>query len=147
MEEWIELEKKRYLTAYDMGSISLNFSFLSRYLSSYGIPVPNIEEVEVSPYVLPYGLQETFNAVEKNIQTFEKIFNERLNVKNKYFKKYTWGKQLFNVKKEIYRWFDWLNEVGKYRISYQNLVDINGEQITDINGNPLQVLKISKEEL
>ena len=146
MAEWIELEKKRYLTAHDMGIINNNFSYLKDYLSSFNTPISNILDVAVAPDISPLDIQEKFNAVEQNIQTFEKVFNERLKVKNRYFKKYTWGKYLFDVKKEVYRWIDWLNEARKYKITYQSLTDINGEQITDINGNPLEVFKIIKEE-
>ena len=146
MAEWIELEKKRYLTADDMGIINNNFSYLKDYLSLFNIPMSNVLDVAIPQGISPLDIQEKFNAVEQNIQTFEKIFNDRLKVKNKYFKKYTWGKYLFNVKKEVYRWIDWLNEARKYKITYQNLTDINGEEITDINGNPLEVFKIIKEE-
>ena len=84
--------------------------------------------------------------MEYNIQTLQNVIDSVFKIDIKNFKKYTWPKRPSNLKKEVWRWIDWLNEVKSYTIVYTALLDINNEIITDVNGEALQVLKAYKEE-
>ena len=144
MADWINLQKPSFLTVDVMLALNNNFNYLRDYFLSFNLPVPELKDVTVDYSISPLEIQQKFNDVEFNIQLLENVTKNRLYIKNNYFKKFDWPKSPMDIKKEVYRWIDWLNEVKKYTIQYENLKDINGEQITDINGEDLIVLKVIK---
>ena len=146
MAGWIELKKKRYLTVEDMAALNNNFNYLRNYYLSFGLPVGELCDITVTYNISPADIQQKFNDVERNIQTIQKITSEYLHIENQYFKKYSWEKYPKQLKAEVYRWIDWLNEMKKYRLKYVDLTDINNEPITNMNGVNLQVFEIYKEE-
>lgn len=143
MADWIILEKKRYLTLEDMSAFANNFNYIRDYLLSFGLNVGKLKDTTVTDYISPLEIQQKFNAMEYNIQTLQKVLDSVLKID---IKKYTWGKHPSNLKKEVWRWIDWFNEVKSWSIRYTYLLDINNEIITDVNGEALQVLEAYKEE-
>lgn len=111
MADWIELKKKRYLTVEDMTALNNNFQYLRDYFLSFEVEVPTLRSVAVSYNISPADIQQKFNDVEYNIQILDEIANEHFNIQNNYFKIYMWDKNPRNIKKEVYRWIDWLNEM------------------------------------
>ena len=116
MANWIELKKGRYLTVDDMTAINNNFQYLRDYFLSFGIDVPTLRSIAVSYNISPADIQQKFNDVEYNIQIIDEITKEHFNIENHYFKIYTWDKNPGNIKEEIYRWIDWLNEMKNITI-------------------------------
>ena len=146
MADWIELKKKHYLTVEDMAALNNNFNYLRDYYLSFNLPVGELIDVAVEYSISPAAIQQKFNDVEQNIQTIQKTASDHLLIESKYFKKHTWEKYPRNLKKEVWRWIDWFNEIKQYKIGYTDLIDMNGETIADINGETLQVLESYKEE-
>lgn len=147
MAKWIKLEKKRFLTVEDMAAINNNFNYLREYYLSFGLPIGEMLDVSVTHNILPSAILQKFNNVEKNIQTIQKISIGYLNIRNKFFKFHTWQKYPVNLQKEVIRWFDWFDEQKRYTLEIGNLSDKNGELITDINNEVIQVLETFKEEI
>lgn len=145
MADWITLEKKAYLTVEDMAAFDNNFNYLRDYFLSFNFSVGELRDVTVAHNISPISIQQKFNDVEYNMQTLQHIISDILGANIENFKNHTWQKYPINLKAEIWRWIDWFNEVKKWEIHYTNLLDINGEIITDINDEPLQVLKVFKE--
>ena len=105
MANWIELKKGRYLTVDDMTAINNNFQYLRDYFLSFGIDVPTLRSIAVSYNISPADIQQKFNDVEYNIQIIDEITKEHFNIENP-----------GNIKEEIYRWIDWLNEMKNITI-------------------------------
>lgn len=146
MANWIILGKPIFLTVDVMSSLNNNFNYLRDYFLSFNLPVPELKDITVGYDISPIEIRQKFNDVEFNIQALENVARNRLHIKNKYFKKFIWPKAPIDIKKEVYRWIDWLNEIKRYTLEYEELKNVNGVQITDINGDNLYVLKVIKEE-
>lgn len=145
MADWITLDKPKFLKASIMASLNNNFNYLKDYFLSFNLPIPELKNITVAQNISPLEIQQKFNDVEFNIQTIENVIKNRLYIKNRYFKKFIWPKAPTDIKKEVYRWIDWLNETKRYTLEYEELKDINNVTITDINGDNLYVLKVIKE--
>lgn len=146
MADWIVLEKKQYLTVEDMSAFANNFNYIRDYFLSFGLNVGELKDITVTYDISPLDIQQKFNDMEYNIQTLQKVIDSVFKIDIKTFKKYTWKKHPSNLKKEVWRWIDWFNEVKSWSIGYTYLRNINDEIITDVNGEALQVLKAYKEE-
>lgn len=143
MADWITLSNENFLTVDKMNAIYNNFLYLHEYLSLFGLEVDIIDNsVEYDTSIV--SLLAKFNAVESNIQAVHTVLNIVFGVTEKNYKIHLWTKYAQNLKLEVWRWINWLNEVNRYQIQIETLYDINGEPITDINNETVEVLEIKE---
>ncbi len=119
MANWINLNKKQFLTVADMNSINNNFIYLKEYLETFGFFIDELADVSVNYNISPADIQGKFNSVEQNIKTIENMLNNRLRINTNNFKNFVWPKTPTNIKLEVWRWIDWLNEVKNIMSQWQ----------------------------
>lgn len=144
MAEWINLTENGYLSVELMNGIYNNFLYIAEELTAAGRSAPEISDSQVTYSISPADVLSKFNLVEENIDKLHELadypdvyYGSSFRwIANTYMRKY-----LYNG---VMRWINWLDDAkrhldGNFETAY--LVDINGNQITDINGNKILVYK------
>lgn len=141
--EWIEIEKPQYLTVQTMGDINNNFSYIKEFLELLNISVKSLKDVTVTHNISPIDIRQKFNDVESNIKTIQKILTDALGIECENYKDFKWYNRPNELQTEVWRWFDWFDEVKLYlNVKESILTDINDEPITDINDENIYVLEV-----
>ena len=144
MAEWINLTNYGYLSVELMNGIYNNFLYIAEELTAAGCSTPEISDSQVTYSISPADILSKFNLVEQNIDKL----HELANYPDIYYgSSFRWSRNTNmqkNLFKGVMRWIKWLNDAkrhldGNCETAY--LLDINGNQITDVNGNKILVYK------
>lgn len=141
--EWIELTKSDFLSVSVMNNIYNNFYWLKEKIESEnGGVVVSVLDSSVSFDIFLDKIMDKMNAVESNM----KSINDNANFINPYYSDgFVWEIKTREKKKQVDRWIDCLNywhDVFSGTVQgFQYLVDANGSEIVDKNGNNIVVYK------
>lgn len=144
MAEWINLTENGYLSVDLMNGIYNNFLYISETLTAAGRLAPEILDSQVTYSISLADILSKFNLVEENIDKLHELADYPDIF---YGYSFRWSANT-DMRKYLYkgvmRWINCLNDAkrhleGNFETAY--LVDINGNQITDINGNKILVYK------
>lgn len=140
--EFVTIEKGNYLSAPQMTDIYNDFLYIVQVLSDngYSADTISIQDNSVSYDISPADILQKMKNVELNIQALHSIFDWY----DEFYEEFLWNNYTTTRKKQVDRWIDWLNSayavISKQKERPQLLIDINGENITDITGNQILVL-------
>ena len=108
------LKKERYLSVDKMQEIYNAFNQLNQLLTDKGFPAVSLVDNTFSYNLSPAKIIDKMNAVEQNITAMHNITNGRIEGwQDKYYKKFKWTSETYNIKSEVYRWIDWINSFYK----------------------------------
>lgn len=133
--------KGRYLQIDNMNDLYYNCVEIKNKLNDVGISVGALNNTTINrtstAQMSPTAIITKFNQVEDNLSTLNKALPYTL----KKYKKHYW-ENTNNIQNNVFEWVDFVNYIGGLNFTVGKLTDINGDVITDKNGDIIFTLEV-----